>query len=119
MMRDRGMFPRFTTFVILFGAAVLAQTESRLTGTLMDSSGSLIVGAQVTATNSSTGVATHATSNETGTYVFPALQPGSYVVTAHMPGFKRFEQPAVVLDTGFVRTLDIQLAIGDVNEVVR
>jgi protocatechuate 3,4-dioxygenase beta subunit len=88
------------------------QTESRLTGTVTDSSGAAVVGAQVTATNSATGVAHRALSNETGTYVFPSLPPGPYTVSAQMSGFKGFEHGGVTLDTGFVRTVDIKMEVG-------
>jgi len=103
---------------ILLLSSTFAQTESRLTGTVTDSTGSIIVGAEVTAANTATGVVYRATSSDTGTYVFPALPPGTYKVSCQLSGFKRFEHAGVVLDTGFVRTVDIKLAVGDVTETV-
>ena len=104
--------------LVVTGGATFAQTESRLTATISDSSGSVVVGAEVTALNTATGVVTRALSNDTGTYVLPSLPPGPYKVACQLAGFKRAEQEGIVLDTGFVRTVDFRLDLGDVTETV-
>ncbi len=105
--------------LVVTGGATFAQTESRLTGTISDTSGSVVVGAEVTALNTATGVVTRALSNDTGTYVLPSLPPGPYKVACQLAGFKRAEQEGIVLDTGFVRTVDFRLDLGDVTETVQ
>src|SRR5262245_56763156 len=62
--------------------------NATLSGTVADVSGALIPGVEITATNSGTGVATMAVSNESGTYRFGSLQPGRYRVTASLAGFQ-------------------------------
>src|SRR5499425_3670025 len=57
-------------------------------GTVADPSGALIPGVTVIATNVGTNIANSTVTNETGTYNFPALQPGTYKVTAKLPGFQ-------------------------------
>src|SRR5262250_3539505 len=57
-------------------------------GTVADPSGALIPGVTVVATNVGTNIANSTVTNETGTYNFPALQPGTYKVTAELPGFQ-------------------------------
>jgi hypothetical protein len=104
--------------LFLTAVAATAQTESRLTGTVTDTSGSVVVGAEVTATNAATGVVYKAVSTDSGTFVFHALPPGPYRVSCQLSGFKRFEQSGVLLDTGFVRTVNIRLEVGEVTEVV-
>src|SRR5215210_4074769 len=62
--------------------------SAALSGTVTDTSGALIPGVEVTATNTGTGVAGMAVTNESGTYRFPSLQPGPYEVKATLQGFQ-------------------------------
>src|SRR5437868_12669977 len=57
-------------------------------GTVADATGALIPGVTVSATNTGTGIASTTVSNESGAYSFPALQPGTYRVSAELPGFQ-------------------------------
>src|ERR1035438_6160526 len=57
-------------------------------GTVADSTGALIPGVTVTATNIGTGIAQTSITNESGAYNFAALQPGTYKMTAELPGFR-------------------------------
>ncbi|MBM3738817.1 MAG: hypothetical protein FJW39_23830 [Acidobacteria bacterium] len=109
---------RILAIAAALAALLSAQTESRLTGTVTDGSGSAVAAAEVTATNMATGVAYRKASNDTGTYVFPALPPGPYRLSCQASGFKRSEQAGIVLDTGFVRTVDVRLDVGQVTETV-
>jgi Ca-activated chloride channel family protein len=59
-----------------------------LTGTVEDPSKALIPGVTVTATNASTGAANTVVTNESGAYSLSGLLPGSYNVTASIPGFQ-------------------------------
>src|SRR5579863_2173730 len=65
-----------------------AQVLSGITGTVTDASGDVIVSANVTAANTSTGVASHTVTTSAGTYVITDLIPGVYSVRVDMPGFK-------------------------------
>ena len=57
-------------------------------GTVGDASGALIPGVTVMATNTGTGIVNTVVSNESGAYQFPALQPGTYKISAELPGFQ-------------------------------
>jgi len=77
--------------VFLFsGVSGFAQVgiNATLSGTVSDSTGALIPGVEVTAKNTDTGVVSSAITNESGTYRFPSLQPGSYEANAALPGFQ-------------------------------
>ena len=54
--------------------------DRRLTGTVTDPSGGVIVGATVTATNVGTGQERTVTTDSSGAYKFSLLQPGNYSV---------------------------------------
>ena len=57
-------------------------------GTVTDPSKALIPGVGVTATNTGTGIVNSTVTNESGAYQFPALQPGTYKLSAELPGFQ-------------------------------
>src|SRR5262252_6046495 len=57
-------------------------------GFVQDSSRAFIPGVTVTATSTQTGVVATVVSNESGTYNIPSLLPGTYKLTAELPGFK-------------------------------
>jgi hypothetical protein len=61
--------------------------NSTIGGTVQDASGAFIPGVTITATNTATGVAATTISNESGVYQFASLQPGTYNITAELPGF--------------------------------
>ncbi len=94
------------------------QAQARLTGTISDSSGAVIPGAEVTVTNVATGIVNTTNSNETGTYIFPFLAPGNYDIAVTTPGFKKFSQTGVAMETNTTRTIDVSLELGEVTETI-
>jgi hypothetical protein len=59
-----------------------------VSGTISDTSGALLPGVTVTATNNATSVVTTVLSNESGLYNLPSLLPGNYKISASLPGFQ-------------------------------
>src|SRR5437870_13686833 len=57
-------------------------------GFVQDPSGAYVPGVSITATNTQTGVVTTALTNEAGAYNIPSVLPGTYKLTAELPGFK-------------------------------
>src|ERR1700674_1382654 len=72
--------------------------NATLGGTASDTSGALIPGVTVTATNTNTGIVNTEVTNESGVYQFASLQPGTYKVTAELPGFQTQVAKAIKLD---------------------
>ncbi len=70
----------------------MAQSQSRLTGTVTDNTGAVIPGANVTISNMATGVEQTTTTNASGVYTFPNVVPGQYIVLVEFTGFKGFSQ---------------------------
>ncbi len=98
----------------------LAQSAvASLSGTVEDPNGAVVPEATVTILNPSTGFTREATTNAAGNYTFPSLAPGSYTVTARSTGFASVEVKDVVLNVNDNRSLQIQLKVGDVGEVVQ
>lgn len=85
--------------VLVLAAFVAAQTTTgSLYGTVADQSGAIIPGATVTVRNIQTGQIRTATSNGSGSFIFPALEPGDYSVAARMSGFQTMQQSPVRVD---------------------
>src|SRR5262245_52439022 len=66
--------------------------NGRISGTVTDSTGSVIAGAKVTVTNQNTSVSQSVTTNANGFYVVPDLAVGTFNVTVEAAGFKKTEK---------------------------
>src|SRR5712671_3079681 len=100
---------------VIAGAQAVAQTFGGITGVVSDSSGSVIVGATVRATNPQTNVSRTATSNESGNYSFPSLPPGLYDVKAEHQGFQVEVHSGVQLQVQQTARIDFNLNPGAVT----
>jgi hypothetical protein len=78
---------------VLAGPAAAQNAQGTILGHVTDPSGAVIPGAQVTVTNKDTGVATAVTTNGTGDFTVPALNPGNYSVTVEDPGSPKARDP--------------------------
>src|SRR5216683_1730287 len=87
-------------------------------GTVMDPSGSVIAGAEVTISNVDTGFSRSAKSGSDGEYNFPDLPLGTYKIRASHSGFKGSEQTGVVLHVNDSLVVNVSMAMGAVNETV-
>src|SRR5512132_2239015 len=88
-----------------------------ISGTVQDSTGALVKGATVTATNTATGETRSATTSDAGFYRVVELPPGKYKMTVTSQGFKTAARDADV-STGAVTESDFQLQPGQVSETV-
>src|SRR6266516_2353085 len=118
------MKPILTAFFIgLFGSvmtcnSVWAQATAQISGAVQDQSGAVLPGAEVTATQTDTGVSRMTITNETGHYVLPNLPLGPYRLEAGLPGFRTFVQTGIVLQVNSNPTINILLQVGQVSEQV-
>jgi len=71
-----------------------------LSGTVTDTSGGVVPNADVTAKNVSNGIARTATTNGSGLYTVPNLQPGPYEITVAAGGFNTDVRSGVTLNVG-------------------
>jgi carboxypeptidase family protein len=105
--------------LIAIAAPAAAQTVSgEIRGTVRDSSGGVIPGVSVTATNTQTGLTRTDTTNGEGAYVLPSLPIGRYKVAAELQGFKKVEKTGFELVADGRITADFTLAIGTLSETV-
>src|SRR5712671_5957941 len=105
--------------VVFLSVGVFAQTStSQISGTVRDSSGAVVPGVQVTATNEETGVAYRQQTTPAGLYAFPALPVGRYTVAADLKGFKTSRSTGNVLQIDTPLNLEITLQVGETSDVV-
>ena len=109
-----------TTFtMLLLSLAALAQsTAGRILGTVTDQSGASVAGATVTVTDVQRGTARTLTTDASGGYVVPNLQPGTYKIHVEAKGFKTVERPNVVIEVATDVRADFALQPGQVTETV-
>jgi len=109
-------------FAILAAAIpfIYSQTsEGRILGTVYDQSGAVVAGANVTITNTATGVIRQLVTSGAGEYVAPNLEPGSYTVEAERAGFKRAASTPLVLEVSRDVRMDLKLQPGAATETVQ
>src|SRR5579859_1742287 len=104
---------------LLVGMPAFAQVDRAvLEGTVSDPSGRVIVGASVKVVAIDTGLSEEQQTNSKGYYRFPGLGVGRYTVTTAGKGFRSKQVEDMVLRVGQTRTLDVQLGVGAINEVI-
>src|SRR5262245_59814879 len=125
-----GRNPVLTKLVILFlvhggmhwggrAGEVRAQSATAtLGGTILDETGAVIPGANITLLNLSTALQRHSTTDGSGLYTVPLLPPGRYSLTIRRQGFTSVELRNVVLNTGDQLFLRVKLQIGEIGESV-
>jgi hypothetical protein len=99
--------------------AVSAQTVTgTLQGTVMDSKGAVVPGAEVTVMNAETGQVRNLKTNSEGFYVAPFLPLGRYKVTASQTGFTSVTQENVEVTLNQTRVINLTLNPSGVAEAV-
>src|SRR5204862_1404666 len=99
--------------VLLAAANAFGQTgNASLDGVVQDPSKALIPGVTVKATDINTNVVTSTITNDSGSYTCPTLLPGTYKVTAELPGFKTAVNTDLRLGTSAQARLNFTLELG-------
>jgi hypothetical protein len=95
-----------------------ASSTGTIQGRVTDAQGAVLPGVTVTATSPSLlGQQTTVTS-DTGNYRFPAVAPGTYVVTFELPGFNTVKREGIEIRLGFTGNLNVELALASLQETV-
>jgi hypothetical protein len=103
---------------ILICTAALAQNTAQISGTVKDQTGAVLPGAEVTMTQTDTGLKRTAVTDETGSYVLSSLPVGPYRLEASLPGFKTYAQTGIVLEVNANPTLNAVMQVGQVADQV-
>src|ERR1035438_9664879 len=108
-----------TVFAVAFTTIAFAQRDmGTITGTITDAQGGVVPNAKITLIEVATGQKYEVLSGNDGTYIRPALKPGTYSVTAEAKGFRRVEQQNIIITGGDRVGANLVLAVGDVTQAV-
>jgi hypothetical protein len=105
--------------VLALPGFAFAQAGAQITGIVRDSSGAVLPGVTVEAASPvliqkvRTG-----TTDGNGVYRITELLPGTYSVTFTLQGFRSSKTDGIELTGSFVRTLNMDMAVGDVAETI-
>ena len=100
-------------------APARAQTnEANLSGIVFDSTRASLPGATVNLVNKNTGIARSTTSNDSGSYQFSFVQPGTYDIEVAMDGFRGVRREGVVLSPAQNVRVDFSLELGAIAETI-
>jgi hypothetical protein len=125
-LREIAIFSRHSRLLLfvvsvlfLFAIAALADiTAAKISGIVQDSTGAVLPGAQVVATNVDTGIRTDVLTDAKGFYSFPSLPIGTYSVTVTKAGFKGYIQSGLLLKVNDSVRVDVVLTVGNIQEKV-
>src|SRR3569833_1421949 len=95
-----------------------AQYRASLQGSVADSQGAMIPGAQLTLTDTETNRAIIATSNPEGNFVFNQLAPSTYKLEVTRDGFKKKVLDGVRVIAEQANSLNVVLETGGASETV-
>ena len=108
------------SLVLSLSTAAYAQLASQtaLVGTVTDSGGLVVPGAQVVAVNVGTKDTYETTTNTEGYYQIQFVRPGKYDITVKIDGFQSFTASGVEVATNQVVRTNATLQVGGVTETV-
>src|SRR5260221_6594932 len=107
--------------VCCFGAFAIAQstTDGAIGGTVYDSTGAVVGGANIIAHNNGTNAEQSVTADGSGNYRIASLQPGTYTVTVKGgSGFGTYKAEQVIVQVGSVTEVSPRLKTGGTSETV-
>src|ERR1700681_1983977 len=105
------VFTAFTAVCLLYSTTLLAQSVSlsQISGTVRDSTGSVVGGAHISATQTDTGLVRTAESAADGVYQLPSLPVGPYKLEVQKAGFSTYSQSGIVLQVGTSPSIEVTL----------
>jgi hypothetical protein len=114
-----GLAGAVLSLVVAFAIPACAQlTEATLKGVVTDTSGRVIAGSPITTKSEGTGQIRSTVTDANGAFIMPELSPGAYTISVTVAGFKTFQQKSLRLNVGQTTDIDIELQVGEVQEVV-
>jgi hypothetical protein len=105
-------------FLCASGAAFAQGTTSRVLGTVQDATGAVVPGVTVKLINEGTRVTFDTKTSASGTYVFEAVQPGSYELDAEATGFRTSTSVGNLVSIGQPATINVKLEVGAISDRV-
>src|SRR5262245_59188731 len=106
-----------TCLAVLVASPALAQT-GQINGAITDNTGGVVPGATVKAVEVATGLSRETITGTDGRYIFTALRPTTYDITAEVAGFRPSQRTGVVLQANQNLTINFAIELGTLAETV-
>jgi hypothetical protein len=111
--------PALAVLLALPGTTYAQRITGELSGTVVDESGGVIPGANVTVINEASRATRRSVTNADGFFAFAALPAATYTVQVSIQGFNTYEVTGIELRAGDSRTLrQMTLKVATIAEVV-
>lgn len=120
-VRNRVWVERFAFLVLVAGVTATApaqQTNATIVGNITDTSGAVVVGATINATNKSTNTLRTSVTDGSGQYSIPSLPPGVYSLSVTLTGFQSQRVESLILQASQTARQDFNMAVGKISETV-
>ena len=98
--------------VQIYGQAV----TGTILGVVTDPAGGVVPNVGITVRSVETGITKGVTTNETGNYSIPFLNPGTYTLEAKHADFKTFVQENIGVQVASLTRVDVRLELGEVSQ---
>jgi hypothetical protein len=108
----------FTTLLMVAMFAVAQTPTGTIQGTVEDQQGASLGGATVVVTSANTGLIKTVSTDSSGRFELPFLNPGTYTVSVEAKGFRVERRPGVVVQVSQTLPLSFVLSVGQVSETV-
>ena len=103
---------------VLAGAVQAQVLYGGIVGNVTDPQSAVLPGATVKIVNVGTGLELETTTDDTGSFVFRNLLPGTYDMVLSLKGFKELRQSGIIVTAGNPKRVDAQMQIGGAQETV-
>jgi iron complex outermembrane receptor protein len=116
--RGRNSVFALLIFGLLFGNLNASAQNIAVTGKVVDESGAAIARAQVTLKNSQSKLAQRTTTDDAGVFAFASVTASECTLIVESPGFARYEQASISLQSAQELHLDVKLKLAAVSQSV-
>jgi len=106
------------TILLSSGAWAQLRIVGAVSGTVSDPTGAVVANAKVTLKDAQTGITKEAAATHDGTFLFPDLAVGLYVVTVTAPGFKTATLTNISVSTNQTTDVRFGLELGAASETI-
>ena len=106
------------TALLWAGLSFSQAVNGTIVGTVTDSQGGSIANAKITLVETNTKIVRTRQTNESGSYGFPDLPPGTYSVEAQTAGFKKELKTGILLEANTSPRVDLRLEPGEINQTI-
>jgi len=105
--------------ILAFAPTAPAQfDQGQISGTIRDTSQSVVPNASIEVKSAETGQSASATTDQNGAFLVVNLRVGYYDVTVQAAGFKLYTRTRVKVDAAARTTVDVALEVGALTETV-